>query len=79
MAANPNVRVVVRLPWDRPDNPLPDPPKVCYTVKNTHAERTDLRHQIEWNQEKADILWRVIERSRSSDSAGPDCEFNCIT
>ncbi|KAG6854471.1 hypothetical protein C0991_006550 [Blastosporella zonata] len=50
-----SVRVVVRLPWDRPDtNALPDPPP------------------IEWNSEKADILWKYIERSRSSDSAGPD-------
>ncbi|KAG6916483.1 hypothetical protein DXG01_006677 [Tephrocybe rancida] len=57
MPAPTSVRVVVRLPWDRPDtNPLPDPPP------------------IEWNSEKADILWKYIERSRSSDSVGPDCK-----
>ncbi|KAF8076778.1 hypothetical protein FPV67DRAFT_1605194 [Lyophyllum atratum] len=54
MPAPPSVRVVVRLPWDRPENPLVDPPP------------------IEWNAEKADILWKVIERSRSSDSGGAD-------
>ncbi|KAJ3509149.1 hypothetical protein NMY22_g16390 [Coprinellus aureogranulatus] len=50
----PQLRVVVRLPGTRPDNPIPDPP------------------QIEWTQEKADILWKVIEKSRSSDSGGAD-------
>ncbi|KAG6856038.1 hypothetical protein H0H87_008142 [Tephrocybe sp. NHM501043] len=55
MPAPTSVRVVVRLPWDRPEtNPLPDPPP------------------IEWTSEKADILWKYIERSRSSDSTGPD-------
>jgi len=29
--------------------------------------------QIEWNTEKADILWKVIELSRSSDNGGTDC------
>ncbi|KAF9555362.1 hypothetical protein CPC08DRAFT_135147 [Agrocybe pediades] len=51
---SPSVRVVVKLPYDRPDNPPADPPK------------------IEWTSEKADILWKVIERSRSVDSPGAD-------
>ncbi|KAF9450166.1 hypothetical protein P691DRAFT_665889 [Macrolepiota fuliginosa MF-IS2] len=50
----PSVRVVVRLPWNRPENAEPDPP------------------YIEWTPEKADILWKVIEKSRSSDSGGAD-------
>ncbi|KAL0950130.1 hypothetical protein HGRIS_010126 [Hohenbuehelia grisea] len=50
----PSVRVVVKLPWDRPEQPVPDPP------------------QIEWTAEKADILWKVIELSRSSDNATTD-------
>ncbi|TFK28912.1 hypothetical protein FA15DRAFT_678047 [Coprinopsis marcescibilis] len=49
-----SLRVVVRLPTTRPENPPPDPP------------------QIEWTPEKADILWKVIERSRSTDSGGAD-------
>ncbi|KAJ7070008.1 hypothetical protein C8F01DRAFT_1114951 [Mycena amicta] len=56
-APTPNMRVVVRLPWNRPDAPeqvLPDPPR------------------IEWTADKADILWKVIERSRSKDGAAPD-------
>ncbi|KAJ7712419.1 hypothetical protein B0H16DRAFT_566251 [Mycena metata] len=53
-SASPNMRVVVRLPWNRPENPIPDPPR------------------IEWNAEKADILWKVIERSRSTDNGGTD-------
>ncbi|KAJ3545987.1 hypothetical protein NM688_g5562 [Phlebia brevispora] len=27
-AAQPNIRVIVRLPWNRPEEPLPDPPRV---------------------------------------------------
>lgn len=55
MAPAPSVRVVVRLPWNRPEtDPILDPPR------------------IEWNTEKADMLWKVIERSRSVDSGGAD-------
>jgi len=54
MPTTPNVRVVVRLPYNRPDQPLDDPPR------------------IEWNSEKANILWEVIARSRASDSGGTD-------
>ncbi|KAF7432770.1 hypothetical protein PC9H_004713 [Pleurotus ostreatus] len=50
----PSVRVVVRIPTPRPDQPIPDPPR------------------IEWTPEKADILWKVIELSRSSDNGGTD-------
>ncbi|KAF7365379.1 Atg29-N domain-containing protein [Mycena venus] len=50
----PNMRVVVQLPWNRPEHPLADPPR------------------IEWTSEKADILWKVIERSRSTDNGGTD-------
>ncbi|KAJ3983031.1 hypothetical protein F5890DRAFT_249593 [Lentinula detonsa] len=52
-----NIRVVVRLPYNRPVNQeeqIIDPPKV------------------EWGPEKADILWKVIEKSRASDSGGAD-------
>lgn len=48
------IRVVVRLPWNRPEHPV-DPPRV------------------HWTSEKADILWKVIERSRSTDNGGTDC------
>ncbi|KAF8914367.1 hypothetical protein CPB84DRAFT_1742141 [Gymnopilus junonius] len=54
MPAAPQVRVIVKLPFNRPENPPNDPPT------------------IEWTAEKADILWKVIERSRSVDSAGAD-------
>lgn len=49
-----SIRVVVRLPINRPEDAVPNPP------------------QIEWTPEKADILWKVIERSRSTDSGGAD-------
>ncbi|PPQ69244.1 hypothetical protein CVT26_003656 [Gymnopilus dilepis] len=54
MPPAPQVRVIVKLPYNRPENPPNDPPA------------------IEWTAEKADILWKVIERSRSVDSAGAD-------
>ncbi|KAF9006716.1 hypothetical protein BDQ17DRAFT_1352257 [Cyathus striatus] len=54
MSTPPSIRVVVKLPWNRPENAPLDPP------------------QIEWTPEKADILWKVIERSRSTESEGAD-------
>ncbi|KIK98216.1 hypothetical protein PAXRUDRAFT_824129 [Paxillus rubicundulus Ve08.2h10] len=54
MPTPPKVRVVVQLPYNRPDNPHPDPP------------------YIEWNVEKANILWEVIALSRTSDNGGTD-------
>ncbi|KAG6334100.1 hypothetical protein ID866_4992 [Astraeus odoratus] len=54
MPVPPRVRVVVQLPYDRPEHPLPDPPR------------------IEWNAEKANILWEVIALSRTSDNGGTD-------
>jgi len=50
----PNIRVVVRLPWNRPEQSLNDPP------------------HIEWNSEKADTLWKLIERSRSNEDGTTD-------
>ncbi|KAI9574406.1 hypothetical protein HD554DRAFT_2046893 [Boletus coccyginus] len=50
----PRVRVVVQLPYNRPDEPHPNPP------------------HVEWNAEKANILWEVIALSRTSDNGGTD-------
>ncbi|KAJ4479090.1 hypothetical protein J3R30DRAFT_3881854 [Lentinula aciculospora] len=69
-----NVRVVVRLPYNRPvsqEDQIVDPPKVDGTsflssVYNTQSLKVD------WSPEKADILWKVIEKSRASDSGGAD-------
>lgn len=69
----PSVRVIVRLPWNRPENAEPDPPHVRTVVMLSQAPVTLVFSQIEWTQEKADILWKVIEKSRSSDSGGADC------
>lgn len=54
MPQQPRIRIVVQLPHNRPDHPLPDPP------------------HIEWNAEKANILWEVIALSRTSDNGGTD-------
>ncbi|KAH0840185.1 hypothetical protein J3R83DRAFT_1180, partial [Lanmaoa asiatica] len=54
MPTPPQVRVVVQLPYNRPDEPHSNPP------------------HIEWNAEKANILWEVIALSRTSDNSGTD-------
>ncbi|KAL4076255.1 hypothetical protein J3A83DRAFT_4357332 [Scleroderma citrinum] len=53
-SAPPRIRVVVQLPYNRPEQPIPDPP------------------HIEWNAEKANVLWEVIALSRTSDNGGTD-------
>ncbi|KAF9035064.1 hypothetical protein BDZ89DRAFT_499047 [Hymenopellis radicata] len=50
----PQIRVVVRLPFNRPENPPEDPPSV------------------KWTPEKADILWKVIEKSRTRENVKTD-------
>ncbi|KAH7912958.1 hypothetical protein BJ138DRAFT_1147148 [Hygrophoropsis aurantiaca] len=54
MPYTPHVRVVVKLPYNRPEQPCQNPPR------------------IEWNAEKANILWEVISLSRASDNGGTD-------
>ncbi|EGO02211.1 hypothetical protein SERLA73DRAFT_178033 [Serpula lacrymans var. lacrymans S7.3] len=49
-----NIRVVVKLPYNRPEHPHREPPR------------------IEWNAEKANVLWEVIALSRTSDNGGTD-------
>ncbi|KAH8834276.1 hypothetical protein DL96DRAFT_1694504 [Flagelloscypha sp. PMI_526] len=49
----PPFRVVVRVPWERPEDAHDPPP-------------------IEWNSDKADILWKTIEKSRASDHQAMD-------
>lgn len=78
MPVTPSVRVVVRLPWNRPHSPdvaIADPPAVSLVVSTQVRTTSNPLLQIEWTAEKADILWKVIERSRSSDSGGTDCEW----
>lgn len=74
MLPAPAVRVVVKLPYNRPENAPGDPPKVR-TVLYPSSCRTNMSSKIEWTPDKADILWKVIEiqRARSVDSAGADC------
>ncbi|KAI6135117.1 hypothetical protein EV401DRAFT_1902723 [Pisolithus croceorrhizus] len=54
MPTTPRIRVVIQLPYDRPESPLQDPP------------------HIEWNAEKANVLWEVIALSRTSNNGGTD-------
>ncbi|KAJ6508988.1 hypothetical protein C8R45DRAFT_461753 [Mycena sanguinolenta] len=53
-SAAPNIRVVVRVPYNRPEH-----------------DALPARAEV-WTPEKADTLWKVIERSRSTDNGGTD-------
>ena len=67
-----NVRVIVRVPFNRPDDDSRlDPPKV--TVSSTNFSVIILTPpQVEWNQDKEKVLWEVIARSRATDNGGTD-------
>jgi len=65
-----NVRVIVRIPFNRPDDSRTDPPKVGVQPK---SELLVLKYaQVEWNQDKEKVLWEVIARSRATDNGGTD-------
>jgi hypothetical protein len=67
-----NVRVIVRVPFNRPDDSgRLDPPKVSGPFQSFTAPP---RHyfQVEWNQDKEKVLWEVIARSRATDNGGTD-------
>ena len=65
-----NVRVIVRIPSNRPDDSRLDPPKVGVQPK---CVLPVLKHaQVEWNQDKEKVLWEVIARSRATDNGGTD-------
>jgi hypothetical protein len=75
MPQQPRIRVVVQLPYNRPDHPLPDPPHVRIGSQFSRllTERA-WSVQIEWNAEKDNVLWEVIALSRTSDNGGTDCK-----
>ena len=75
MPTTPNVRVIVRLPYNRPEQPMDGPPRVGFLTILYQLIPIIHQVQIEWNSEKANILWEVIARSRASDSGGTDCEL----
>ena len=65
-----NIRVIVRVPFNRPDDSREDPPKVS---GRTQLLPPVLSHsQVEWNQDKEKVLWDVIARSRATDNGGTD-------
>ena len=65
-----NVRVIVRIPLNRPDDARADPPKVG--VQPATVPRVLNGVQVEWNQDKEKVLWEVIARSRATDNGGTD-------
>ncbi|KLO16311.1 hypothetical protein SCHPADRAFT_937933 [Schizopora paradoxa] len=52
----PPVRVIVRLPYNRPKEGVENPPPAI---------------QIEWNADKESVLWEVVARFRASDKGVP--------
>ncbi|OBZ70327.1 hypothetical protein A0H81_09591, partial [Grifola frondosa] len=76
---SPAVRVVIRLPSNRPEDALPDPPRhrPCYLTSIPaifHPQNCPRKVQVEWNSDKEHILWEVIAKSRAIEGAGTDCE-----
>ena len=65
-----NVRVIVRIPFNRPDDSRTDPPKV--SVQPASEVPVLKVAQVEWNPDKEKVLWEVIARSRATDNGGTD-------
>ncbi|KAG0703886.1 hypothetical protein DFH29DRAFT_914558, partial [Suillus ampliporus] len=70
----PRIRVVVQLPYNRPDHPPPRPSPCAYLRSYLYWRLFEREYlmQIEWNTEKANVLWEVIALSRTSDNGGTD-------
>lgn len=52
----------------------PQPSSCTYSASVlTHQTERGNPAQIEWNAEKANVLWEVIALSRTSDNGGTDC------
>lgn len=66
-----NVRVIVRIPLNRPDDSRVDPPKVGVCPRTVLPVLNRIC-QVEWNQDKEKVLWEVIARSRATDNGGTD-------
>lgn len=66
-----NVRVIVRVPFNRPDESRLDPPKVRLRPNRCPLIPLNVL-QVEWNQDKEKVLWEVIARSRATDNGGTD-------
>jgi hypothetical protein len=73
MDAHP-VRVIVRLPYNRPEHPQPDPVPVSSQLSQLKGQRTYFLPQVSWNSDKEKYLWEVVAKSRGSESGAPDCE-----
>lgn len=74
----PSVRVIVRLPYNRPEEPLPNPPLVRPVSSSEVAWHTLMQfpeRKVEWNSEKEHILWEVIAKSRATEGAATDCKY----
>lgn len=72
-AATPTVHVIVRLPYNRSEFPLDDPP-IVESIHYHLYKRTQYL-QVEWNADKENMLWEVIARSRAANSGGTDCKL----
>ena len=75
------VRVIVRLPYNRPEHPQPDPVPVSPSNSRSSfystANASTFFRQVSWNSDKEKYLWEVVAKSRGSESGAPDCE--CIS
>ena len=57
----------------RTTDPTSHTPILPMCVSRFYLDSALNRAQIEWNADKANILWEVIALSRTSDNGGTDC------
>ena len=76
MAQKPQIRVVVRLPYNRPQETTVEPPRVSRPL-NTARTCLDYILKLDWTLDKENLLWEVIARSRAPDSGGTECKCKC--
>jgi hypothetical protein len=70
----PPVRVIVRLPYNRPEQPPPDPAPVSHGVVSHSYHQPTHPFQVSWNSDKESYLWEVVAKSRGSEGGAPNCE-----
>jgi len=72
---SPPVHVIVRLPYNRPEDAV-DPPVVGQEAPCAAEFARLTCFQVEWSAEQEAYLWDIISRSRGPAGSGTDCSFS---
>ncbi|GJJ07229.1 hypothetical protein Clacol_001429 [Clathrus columnatus] len=70
--AKPPVHIIVRLPYNRSEFPINDPPVVRSSIFFFGISQLRFVYEVQWNAVKENMLWEVIARSRATNSGGTD-------